>query len=113
DLDKRPVRDAVAVREAGTGQDDRVPGQGRLELAGAPRLADPRRPEDRHEAAPPFGDGGVERRAHPAELVAPADERGVEPPVERGRALDDAEQPEGRDVVRLALERQRLDRLDL
>ena len=43
----------------------------------------------------------------------PADERSVEPPLEGRRAFDDPQEPVRGDRIRLPLERERCDRLDL
>ena len=69
------------------------------ELPGQPGLADPGRPDDRHEAGPALAARRVEQVLEQAELVVPADERGLErlgavPAAELG---DDPERPPGRD----------------
>ncbi len=113
DLDEWPVGDALAIGEAATGQDARLVGQHRDELEGKPRLADPRRPEDGDEPAASLGNGAVEGGAHLRELVAASNERCVESPAEGGRTLDHSQQAVRDDGLRLPLERQRLDRLDV
>ena len=113
DLDEWPVGDALAIGEAATRQDARLVRQHRDELEGKPRLADPRRPEDGDEPASSLGNGAVEGGAHLRELVAASNERCVESPAEGGRTLDHSQQTVRDDGLRLPLERQRLDRLDV
>ncbi len=84
DLAQRPVRDAVAVRE--TAARERRDGLGSAdELRSEPRLADSRGSDDAGDARRPLVHRALQRFAEPRELVLPADERCVQPPLERRR----------------------------
>ena len=110
-LGQRPERDALAVRQAPAAQDRDAVGAAH-ELLQQARLPDAGWSEDRHEPGPAssgrFGKGGVQGRQ-----FGPApDHRGIRPSSDAlltGRA----KQLVGGHGLRLALERQRLDRLDL
>ena len=76
------------------------------ELPGEPGLADPGRPDDRHEPRPAVAARRMEQVLELAELIVPADERGLErlgaiPSADLG---DDPERAPGRDRDCFALE---------
>lgn len=73
DLDQRPVGDSLAVREAAAGEQTGVGALG--ELADEPHLADPGRPEERHQLR--FADllGLGERGPELGDLTRTANER--------------------------------------
>jgi hypothetical protein len=73
----------------------------------------PRRPENRDQAAAALRHCQVEGSAQRGDLLVASDERRIEPPLEGLGALDDPYQPVRSDDIRLALERQRFDRLRL
>ncbi len=108
DLDDRPVRDPVAVGEAAAADDRRLE---RCEtLRNQARLPDAGLPDDRDELAAPLRLHCVPR--FPEELalaLAPDEPRLVAP----RRHVADVQQPEDGNRCGLALQRERLDRLDL
>ena len=112
DLDDRPERDPLTVRQAPpTDAQDRRRQRVEelLDEAGLPnaRVADDRdHPE--HRAA----DDGIEGRPQSPELVIASDQRD-RVASDRRPALTHGEQPIGADQAALALELERLDRLDL
>jgi hypothetical protein len=111
DLDERPVRDALAVREAPSAQDRRVGVDLAERLLDQPGLPHPGRTEHGEQVAHAVCGHLLERLAELAELAASADERGVHPARGAGGAGVDADQAVGGDGVGLALHRERLDRL--
>ena len=111
-LDHRPVGDALAVGEAAAA-DDRAPSSESEELGDQPRLADAGRPEDREQLAGAVAErpGRTRRGDGAARVSRPtigARRGGAEP---WSPCTD--EQAVGRHRLGLALQRERLDRLDL
>ena len=109
DLDHRPVRDALAVGEAAAAHDPRV--DAGEELRREPRLADAGRAQDGEELAravvrPRCAKRILQRRSSRSRPTIGVAKRRSSSPVDR-------EQPERRHRLRLALELERLDRLDL
>jgi hypothetical protein len=110
-LRERPVRDRIAVGKAAPDRDRRRSGDVGHELAREPRLADPGRPDDCHQAARPVGAGAVEHGAQRVELALARDERRRARP-ERDRALgDEPEHAPGRHRRPPAAQRDRLELL--
>jgi hypothetical protein len=68
--------------------------------------------EDRDHPAGGAGRRSVERCPEDIQLVIPTNERGVQAPEESRSAQRDLDETEGGDPLRLALEVERLDRLD-
>src|SRR5581483_8294270 len=80
DLPERPVRNAVAVRQAAADDDQRRLGQGRQpleQLAGESALADARLAVDRHQVWTALGEDALVQREQELELALTADERGA------------------------------------
>ncbi len=113
DLDQRPVGDPLAVREAPPAQDVGRVADALEEVRDEARLPDPGRAEQREQPARAVGDGVLVVAPQPLSLALSADERRLEVPGERGGAADHLEEAEGLDGLRLALQRERLDGLDL
>ena len=113
DLAQRPVGDALAVGQAAAGEHVRLAVQVSCNLEGEPRLADAGRAEHRDEPAAPSQNRLVESAPYSGELLAAADQRRIEPPLEGRRSFENAQQPVRSDRVGLPLERERLDRFHL
>ena len=109
-FDDGPVRDALAVRETPSADDRRI--DPAHELRDEARLADAGHAEQREELARAVRGGDVERLAQEALLALAPDERRVEAAPRFLRASHRHE-TERLDRLRLALQCQRLDRLDL
>ena len=109
-LDDRPVRDALAVGEAPAADDRRV--QPPQELRDEPRLADARDAEQREQLARAVA---IRRaRTPPAAGAARArDRRTARRSRRRGRPAAHRDQAVRLDRLRLALQLERLDRLDV
>ena len=108
DLGERPVGDPFAVREAAPDHDARPLADRRDELVGQTRLADPGRPEHRHDPAGAAGLDPLERIHELAEFALAADEGGLQPTREGGSVVKHLDQPPSRDLFGLTLERERL-----
>ena len=107
-LDHRPVGDPLPVGEAAAADDRRLDrGQ---KLRGQPRLADARVADDRDQLAALLGLHTLPRLPEERELALASDEQRLVPPLRR---LAHAQEPVGRDRLGLALQLERLDRLDL
>ena len=107
-LDDRPVGDPLAVGEAAAADDRRV--DRRQQLRDQPRLADAGVADDRHQLAALLGPHALPRLPHERELALTPDEQRVVPPLRR---VAHAQQPVGGNRLGLALQLERLDRLDL
>ena len=109
DLAQRPVRDAVAVRQAAAGASQRgglLGGEQLPQLTHERRLADPRLPDDRQEVRLAQRDRAPERREQEVDLGLATDERTAEAgraprTRERERALDRTSRQALRDALRL------------
>ena len=107
-LDDRPVGDPLAVGEAAAADDGRLDrGQN---LRDQPRLADAGIADDRHQLAAPLGLHALPRLPDERELALASDERRPMPSLRR---LAHAQEPVGGNGLGLALQHERLDRLDL
>ena len=113
DLADRPVRDAFAVRQAATAEDQRLGPDRRTELRHEAALAHPRGPEQGEQLAGAVGDGATEGALEPRELALPAHERCVEAPGAARGPPPDGDETIRRDALGLALRRDRRDRLHL
>ena len=82
------------------------------EVGDEPRLADAGRAEQREQPARAVGDGVLVVAPEPLALALAADERRLRVARERRGVAEHLEKPECLDRLRLALQRQRLDRLD-
>ncbi len=98
DLDDRPERDPLAVRQAPPPERDRARTRGGEELLDQARLADARRSQDREQLALPAGDGPLERLPQQGGFSLAVDQRGVQAPGVAGRARDHLEQPVSADL---------------
>ena len=112
DLDERPVRDPLAVREAAAAQDVGRVADALEEVRDEARLADPGRAEQREEPARAVGDRVLVVAPEPLALALAADERRLEVARERRRVAEHLDEPERLDRLGLPLQRERLDRLD-
>ena len=81
------------------------------ELFGQPALAHSGLAEDRDEPAGSLGGRSVDLSVQPCQLLLPPDERGPGAGDAGRHAVREPEQPVGRDRIRLALQRERLDGL--
>jgi len=112
-LDQRPVRDALSVGKTAAGEHARAAREQGGQLAGKPRLPDPRRAEDGDEFALALRDRPVEGGVHQRQLLTTTDEWCVEPPLVGGCAFEDLHEAKGLDELGFPLERKRLDEVDL
>ena len=112
DLEEGEEGDPLAVREAAPGDDSGLAVKRRAQLAGEPRLADPRAAEHGEEVRAPLLDSVLEGLPQLPELAVAADERRVRPTLEGGRAVDHLEEAPREDAVLLSAHDERLDRLD-
>ena len=113
DLDQRPVRDALPVREAPPTKDVGCVAHALEEVRDEARLPDAGRPEEREEPT-----GGVRNRIlvvapETLALAVSPDKRRLEPPRERVGVVRHLEEPKCLDQLGLPLQREWLDRLDL
>ena len=111
-LDERPVRDALAVGEAPSAVDVRRVAHPLEEVGDEPRLADPRRAEQREESARAIGDRVLVVAPEPLALSLTSHQRRLQMASDRLRVRDHVEKSERLDGLSLSLERERLDRLD-
>ena len=107
-LDDRPVGDPLAVGEAAAADDRRL--DRRQELRGEPRLADAGIADDRDQLAALLGPHALPRLPEQRELALTPDEPRLVPPLRR---VAHAQQPVGGNRLGLALQLERLDRLDV
>jgi hypothetical protein len=91
----------------------RLPAQPGGELGGQARLPDSGRAEDRDEEREALARDAVEQLAEPGELLGTSDPRRVEAADDARRPFEEAGEPVGDDRLRLPLQGERLDRLDL
>ena len=107
-LDHRPVRDPLAVGEAAAADDRRLDRS--QNLRGQPGLADAGIADDRDQLAALLGPHALPRFPDERELALTSDERRLVPPLRR---VAHAQEPVGGNRLGLALQLERLDRLDL
>ena len=107
DLRDRPVRDPLAVGEAGAADDPRARADAAEQLGCEPRLADPGLADDRDQAAAPLGDASVELALEQRELAVRARRAALAAAAGRAPCALALEQPVGAQRLRLPL---RLDR---
>ena len=112
-LDKRPEGDPLPVGEAATAQDLRPRSDPLDELVVEARLSDTRVADDGDEPAGSLGDRFLERREETLELGLAAYHRRVASTAPAFAGLGDRDEPVRGDTLGLALELERLDRLDL
>ena len=112
-LGERPVRDALAVGKAAAAHHRRLASDTRQELRDQPRLADARGPENREQEARAFPDGSLVGLLERGELAFASDHRGIEAAGPAGQISRQRDQPVRPDRFALALQTQRLGRLDL
>ena len=108
-LAERPEADAGPVRGRPTGVPPDVLGdtvEVLDELPAEPRLADPRRPDDRHQPRTPLAARRLEQVLEEPDLVVATDERRLEalPGATTVPLADDAQRPPGGDRAGLALQ---------
>ena len=111
-LAQRPEGDAVAVREAAAAHDARARAGARDDLARQPRLADAGVADQRDEARRSGLRHLAQRLVDRLQLLLAADDRRVEPP-RVAFASARRNEPVRRNALLLALQLERLDRLDL
>ena len=107
-LDHRPVGDPLAVGEAAAADDRRLDRS--QNLRDEPGLADARIADDRHQLAALLGLHALPCLPEDRELALASDEQRLVPPLRR---LAHAQEPVGGNRLGLALQLERLDRLDL
>ena len=114
DLDERPVRDALAVREAPPAKDVGRVAHALEEVRDEARLPDAGRPEEREETARAVGNGILVVAPETLALPLSPDERRLRT-AGRGtrRRSSTCEEPKGLDRLRLPFQLKRLDSLDL
>ena len=113
DLDERPVRDPLAVREAAAAQDVGRVADALEEVRDEARLPDAGGPEEREEPARAVGDGVLVVAPEALALALAADERRLEVARERVRRRSSTSRSRNASTgSRLPLQRERLDRLD-
>jgi hypothetical protein len=112
-LDERPVRDPLAVGETSSPQDVGRVADALEEVGDEAGLADPGRAEQREESTGAIGDGVLVVAPEPLALALAADERRLEMTRDGAASSITSVSPERLDGLRLALERERLDHLEL
>ncbi len=112
DLDERPVRDALPIREAPPTKDVGRVAHTLEEVRDEARLPDAGRPEEREEPTRAVGHGILVVAPEPLALAVSPDKRRLGPPRERVGVVRYLEQPKGLDRLGLPFQRERLDRLD-
>ena len=112
DLDERPVGDPLAVREAAGTEDVRHAADAFEEVADEARLADPRGAEQREQPAGAVGDGILVVAPQPLTLALTPDERRFRMARKRRGTADHLDEPKGLNRLGLALQGERLDRLE-
>ncbi len=109
-LDRGPVGDALAIRQAPALQHQCISTDPGEQLLDQPRLADPRLAYDGEQDAGRLLDSGRVHRLGDSQLSSTSDERSGEPPPALPRPCrPDAQQPERDQRLRLALHHERLD----
>ena len=112
DVPQRPVRDAVAVRQAAAPQHGHALRPAR-ELSDETRLPHAWGADHDRCARGAAVDGALERLSQGGQLALAADERCVELALERGRDLRDLDEPVRAHGLALALDLERAERLEL
>ncbi len=112
-LGEREERDALAVRQAAAPQHAGLRSRTGEELLHQPRLPDARRTEEGEQVRGPFAHRVVEGAFEQLMLLRPPDHRRVEMTCVPFRSLEHAHEAVGSDALRLALQLERFDGLDL